>query len=193
MCSSAPPAATFATACSPSARARRPGGRWPSRSSGRAPSPRSSWCLLQTAPMVPSGWRSGTASSACIRHVRCDVQAACSDGAGDFPGVYVVRVCYGAPGQSTGMSARNFLLEVDGRPIRCLDDLPPAPATPSPGALGADVRVRVVDHIGREGMQTLRPDPVFWPLIELHRQSDGSWTRLLPSGTAGAESARDQP
>mmetsp|Transcript_183352 Transcript_183352/g.581438 ORF Transcript_183352/g.581438 Transcript_183352/m.581438 type:complete len:628 (+) Transcript_183352:1-1884(+) len=121
------------------------------------------------------------------------LEAACSDGAGDFPGVYVVRVCYGAPGQSTGMSARNFLLEVDGRPIRCLDDLPPAPATPSPGALGADVRVRVVDHIGREGMQTLRPDPVFWPLIELHRQSDGSWTRLLPSGTAGAESARDQP
>jgi len=91
-------------------------------------------------------------------------------------GVYVIRVCFGGPSQSTGMSARVFIMEVDGKPIRRLSDLPaPAPST----GLGADLRIRTVDHLGRASMETLRPDPTFWPSSSLTRSADGTWRREM--------------
>eukprot|EP00747_Dinoflagellata_sp_TGD_P214181 gnl/TRDRNA2_/TRDRNA2_87073_c0_seq1.p1 gnl/TRDRNA2_/TRDRNA2_87073_c0~~gnl/TRDRNA2_/TRDRNA2_87073_c0_seq1.p1 ORF type:complete len:171 (+),score=32.02 gnl/TRDRNA2_/TRDRNA2_87073_c0_seq1:400-912(+) len=101
-------------------------------------------------------------------------------------GVYAVRVCYGSPAQAGELKAQVWILEVDGCPVRCLDDLPRA-APAAAGALGADLRVRMVDHCGRESMETLRPDDLFWPASELRRGEDGRWTRTVVR-TAAASS-----
>lgn len=99
--------------------------------------------------------------------------------AGD--GVYVVRVCFGPPAQSTLLRSQVFVVEVDGRPARGFDDLPAAPASAA-GALGSHMHIRTLDHYGKEGMQTLRPDGLFWPGAEFPREPDGGWARGDRSG-----------
>eukprot|EP00747_Dinoflagellata_sp_TGD_P101055 gnl/TRDRNA2_/TRDRNA2_168227_c1_seq3.p1 gnl/TRDRNA2_/TRDRNA2_168227_c1~~gnl/TRDRNA2_/TRDRNA2_168227_c1_seq3.p1 ORF type:complete len:223 (-),score=26.77 gnl/TRDRNA2_/TRDRNA2_168227_c1_seq3:126-794(-) len=136
--------------------------------------------------------RAGIVPSALFRHLGATGNSTSADGGAlDSPcaGVYVVRVCYGSPAQTGDLTSKVWILEVDGRPIRCLDDLPSAQpeSLAAPTALGGDVRVRLVNHQGKESMETLRPDRLFWPVTELRREPSGRWMHITGDAATASE------
>jgi S1-C subfamily serine protease len=89
-------------------------------------------------------------------------------------GVYVSRHWYGSPSTRYQLEATTRIVEVDGHPVRDLDEFLAAVA--GKGDRDA-VRLEIVDLDGKPTVITLKVDLEYWPTYEL-RQSNGVWERV---------------
>ncbi|CAH0474943.1 unnamed protein product [Peronospora belbahrii] len=82
-------------------------------------------------------------------------------------GVYCSRWCYGSPGHKYGLRATIWLVEVNGKPTRTLDDF-----LGVVGRLGnrESVRLKTISINTKPKVFTLKTDYHYWPTIELHRE-----------------------
>ncbi|RQM14192.1 hypothetical protein DD237_006244 [Peronospora effusa] len=81
-------------------------------------------------------------------------------------GVYCSRWCYGSPAHKYGLRATIWLVEVNGKPTRTLDDFL--------GVVGRfgnreSVRLKTISINTKPKVFTLKTDYHYWPTIELHR------------------------
>lgn len=91
-------------------------------------------------------------------------------------GVYVSLYFAGSPAHHYGLRAPRRLMEVDGTPTPDLDAFRAAVGRREEGAF---VRLLLVDLEGRVEVITLRPDPLYWPTLEL-RRTEAGWERVGP-------------
>lgn len=117
------------------------------------------------------------------------------------PGVYIVETMLGSPAEADSVEGE-FLVKVDGKPTRTLDDVialsegstsaPPSPAVApsSPESDTQDTQSSVISverrHLRLESADTkgqrfttmVEPDPLFWPTWEMAQDQHGQWKCL---------------
>lgn len=101
-----------------------------------------------------------------------------SGGRPSGPGVTVLSVLLGSPaGEEDGFRSNTRLVAVDGRPIQDLDDLLATQAPEPSSSPAKNVVVTLLDGDGQTYVRALRPDPIFWPAVELQLMADQRWHR----------------
>jgi len=99
-------------------------------------------------------------------------------------GVLVQHVLGGSPADTRELVAHCFLLEVDGQPVRELEDVLRAldgnRDAADAGVAGKElprrwVRLRFMDPHGQEHVRALQSDPLYFPTLELLRSGPGRW------------------
>jgi S1-C subfamily serine protease len=101
-----------------------------------------------------------------------------------LPGVTVLSLLLGSPAaEEEGFRSNTWISSIDGRDVSDLDDLRPLAVASSDtvatraGRLPSLV-VSIIDGDGLSYVRTLRPDPLFWPTVEL-RLAEHGWERHL--------------
>ena len=90
-------------------------------------------------------------------------------------GVLVALFRYGSPATRYGLWAGLRITEVDGKKTPDLDSFL---AAVSGRPLGGSLRLKVVNLNNQTDVITLRPDPEYWPTVDLRKQATG-WERRL--------------
>jgi S1-C subfamily serine protease len=96
----------------------------------------------------------------------------------DPVGVYVAYFAYGSPATSYGLWAGSRIVEVDGHPVRDLDEFI---AAVSNKVDRDSVRLTAMQWNGAPEVTTLKLDNKYWPAYELRHTSEG-WKRVALSG-----------
>lgn len=81
-----------------------------------------------------------------------------------FGGVYVSYFNYGSPAHQYSLKPRRFITEMNGEPVRDLDDFLRVARTIEDRSA---VRVRMVDLSGQESAMSLKTDYAYWPTQDL--------------------------
>jgi hypothetical protein len=96
-----------------------------------------------------------------------------------LPGVTVLSLLLGSPAaEEEGFRSNTWIAAVDGHEIKDLDDLRRLPAPQQREGRLSSLVVSLMDGDGLSYVRTLRPDPLFWPRVEL-ALADHGWTRIL--------------
>jgi S1-C subfamily serine protease len=90
-------------------------------------------------------------------------------------GVLVALFRYGSPATRYGLWAGLRITEVDGKKTPDLDSFL---AAVSGRPRGGSLRLKVVNLNNQTDVITLRPDPEYWPTVDLRKQATG-WERRL--------------
>lgn len=98
-------------------------------------------------------------------------------------GVYVSRHWYGSPSTRYGLEATSRIVEVDGQPVRDLDELLALVADKPDRAA---VRLETLDLDGKPDVITLKLDLEYWPTYELRRNA-GVWERVERGDSIGSD------
>ena len=104
-------------------------------------------------------------------------------------GVYVAYFAYGSPATSYGLWAGSRIVEVDGHPVRDLDEFI---AAVSEKVDRDSVRLTAVQWNGAPEVTTLKLDNKYWPAYELRHTSEG-WERVALSGNDTAVAGMPEP
>jgi S1-C subfamily serine protease len=89
-------------------------------------------------------------------------------------GVYVSRHWFGSPSTRYRLQATSRIVEVDGQPVKDLDEFLAAVASKRDRD---PVRLEIVDLDGKQEVITLKVDLEYWPTYEL-RKTNGVWERV---------------
>jgi pro-apoptotic serine protease NMA111 len=96
----------------------------------------------------------------------------------EFPqpekGVYICSYFRGSSGSQIPMT--NWVLEVDGRRVRSMEDMLEIVKTLKGREDGEYIRAKLLHRAGVTGIVTIRLDNKFWPAFTLE-QKDGKWVR----------------
>eukprot|EP00929_Paragymnodinium_shiwhaense_P111730 TRINITY_DN80019_c0_g1_i1.p1 TRINITY_DN80019_c0_g1~~TRINITY_DN80019_c0_g1_i1.p1 ORF type:complete len:1041 (-),score=242.99 TRINITY_DN80019_c0_g1_i1:86-3208(-) len=121
-------------------------------------------------------------SGLCLRPTpRCILERCGESVASRATGVFAQNVIGGSPADARDFLVHWFMLELDGRPIKNLEDV--LEAIRAREARGNDtgerswVHLRFMDFYGQEHVAALQPDPLFFPTLELRPGEGGRrWT-----------------
>ncbi|CAL5369263.1 unnamed protein product [Camellia sinensis] len=90
-------------------------------------------------------------------------------------GVYVARWCHGSPANRYGLSALQWIVEVNGKPTPSLDAFVHVTKEIEDGEF---IRVRIVHLNGKPRVLTLKQDLHYWPTWELRFNPEAAVWRL---------------
>ena len=96
---------------------------------------------------------------------------------------------HGSPATSYGLWAGSRIVEVDGHPVRDLDEFI---AAVSEKIDRDSVRLTAVQWNGAPEVTTLKLDNKYWPAYELRHTADG-WQRIALSGSTSALAGMPEP
>lgn len=89
-------------------------------------------------------------------------------------GLYISWIWKGTPAAHYGVSPASLLVELDGKPIRNLDEFV---VRLNETKEQESVRIKVASLNGQETMLTLKLDDQYWPAFELRYDDESGWQR----------------